>query len=236
MKTKLATAFILFAFILTGIQVQAEEQNRKVDPFTEISLRIGAKLHLEQGAKQNLEIVAKSSTLDEIVTEVKDGKLIIRFPNKDYFWKTFQPGEITIYITTPEINGLGVSGSGDIIAENDIKTKILDLGVSGSGNIRLSELSAERVKAAISGSGDIVLAGKAAAQDLSVAISGSGNFKGFDYSADDVSVKIAGSGNVDIEANKNLYVRLAGSGNVIYKGKPMIDQSIAGSGKVRNAR
>lgn len=236
MKTKLATAIILIAFILTGIQVQAEEQNRKVDPFTEISLRIGAKVHLEQGAKQNLEIVAKSSTLDEIVTEVKDGKLIIRFPNKDYFWKTFQPGEITIYITTPEINGLGVSGSGDIIAENDIKTKILDLGVSGSGNIRLSELSAERVKAAISGSGDIVLASKVAAQDLSVAISGSGNFRGFDFSADDVSVKIAGSGNVDVEANKNLYVRLAGSGNVTYKGKPMIDQSIAGSGKVRSAR
>ena len=236
MKTKLATAIILIAFILTGIQVQAEEQNRKVDPFTEISLRIGAKVHLEQGAKQNLEIVAKSSTLDEIVTEVKDGKLIIRFPNKDYFWKTFQPGEITIYITTPEINGLGISGSGDIIAENDIKTKILDLGVSGSGNIRLSELSAERVKAAISGSGDIVLASKVAAQDLSVAISGSGNFRGFDFSADDVSVKIAGSGNVDVEANKNLYVRLAGSGNVTYKGKPMIDQSIAGSGKVRSAR
>ena len=236
MKTKLATAIILLAFILTGIQVRAEEQNRKVDPFTEISLRIGAKVHLEQGAKQNLEIVAKPSTLDEIVTEVKEGKLIIRFPNKDYFWKTFQPGEITIYITTPEINGLGVSGSGDIIAEDGIKTKILDLGVSGSGNIRLSELSAERVKAAISGSGDIVLAGKAAAQDLSVAISGSGNFKGFDYSADDVSVKIAGSGNVDIEANKNLYVRLAGSGNVTYKGRPMIDQSTAGSGKVRNAR
>lgn len=236
MKTKLATTLILLAFILTGIQAQAEEQTRKVDPFTEISLRIGAKVHLEQGAKQNLEIVAKPSTLDEIVTEVKDGKLIIRFPNKDYFWKTFQPGEITIYITTPEINGLGVSGSGDIIAENEIKTKTLDMAVSGSGNIKLSALSAERVKTTISGSGDIVLAGKVAAQDLSVAISGSGNFKGYDFSADDVSVKIAGSGNVDIEANKNLYVRLAGSGNVTYKGRPMIDQSIAGSGKVRSFR
>jgi len=236
MKTKLAATLILFAFILIGIQVQAEEQTRKVDPFTEISLRIGAKVHLEQGAKQNLEIVAKASTLDEIVTEVKDGKLIIRFPNKDFFWKTFQPGEITIYITTPEINGLGISGSGDIIAENEIKTKILDLAVSGSGNIKLSELSAERVKTAISGSGDIVLAGKAAAQDLSVAISGSGNFKGLNFSADDVSIKIAGSGNVDVEANKNLFVRLAGSGNVTYKGNPMIDQSIAGSGKVRSAR
>jgi hypothetical protein len=236
MKTKLAATLIIFAFILTGVRVQAEEQTRKVDPFTEISLRIGAKVHLEQGAKQNLEIVAKPSTLDEIVTEVKDGKLIIRFPNKDYFWKTFQPGEITIYITTPEINGLGISGSGDIIAEDEIKTKILDLGISGSGNIRLSELSAERVKSAISGSGDIVLAGKTVAQDLSIVLSGSGNFRGQGYSADDVSVKVAGSGNVEVEANKNLYVRLAGSGNVTYKGSPMIDQSVAGSGKVRSAR
>ncbi|HAQ21684.1 MAG TPA: hypothetical protein DCR40_21005 [Prolixibacteraceae bacterium] len=236
MKTKLATAFLLFVSFLSVLQAKADEQTRKVDPFTEISLRISANVHLEQGAKQNLEIVAKPSTLDEIITEVKDGKLIIRFPNKDYFWRTFQPGEITIYITTPEINGLGVSGSGDIIAEDEIKTKTLDMAVSGSGNIKLSELSAERVKSVISGSGDIIVAGKTTAQDLSVNISGSGNFKGLDFSSDDVTVKIAGSGNVGVEANKNLYVRLAGSGNVTYKGKPMIDQSIAGSGSVRSAK
>lgn len=236
MKTRLVSAIFLFAFVLSVLQVKADEQNRKVDPFTEISLRISANVYLEQGLKQNLEIVAKSSTLDEIITEVKDGKLIIRFPNKDYFWKTFQPGEITIHITVPQIDGLGISGSGDIIAEDEIKTKSLEMAVSGSGNIKLSELNAERVKAAISGSGDIIVAGKIAAQDLSVTISGSGNFKGLDYSSDDVSAKIAGSGNVGVEANKNLYVRLAGSGNVTYKGKPMIDQSIAGSGSVRSAR
>ena len=237
MKTRIiTTVFTLFIMLVATSMVKAEEQSRKVEPFNEISLRIAAKVHLEQGNKQNLEIVAKPSTLEEIITEVKDGKLIIRFPNKDFFWKTFQPGEITIYITTPEINGLGVSGSGDIIAENDIKTKILDLGVSGSGNIRLSSLSAEQVKTAISGSGDIVLAGENPAQDLSVAISGSGNLKAMNYKADDVSVKIAGSGNVDIEAIKNLYVRLAGSGNVTYKGNPLIDQSIAGSGRVKKVK
>jgi hypothetical protein len=237
MKTRIVTTvFALLILLVATPQLKAEEQSRKVDPFNEISLRISAKVHLEQGAKQNLEIVAKPSTLEEIITEVKDGKLIIRFPNKDYFWKTFQPGEITIYITAPEINGLGVSGSGDIIAENDIKTRVLDLAVSGSGNIKLSELSAEQVKTAISGSGDIVLAGENAAQDLSIAISGSGNLKAMNFKADDVSVKIAGSGNVEIEALKNLYVRLAGSGNITYKGNPLIDQSIAGSGKVRKVK
>lgn len=235
MKTRLAL-FLLVAAIFIGTKTFAEEQTRKVDSFTEISLRIGAKVHLEQGAKQNLEIVAKASTLEQIITEVKDGKLIIRFPNKDYFWKTFQPGEITIYITTPEISGLGVSGSGDIIAENTIKTRVLDLGVSGSGNIRLSDLAAQQVKGTISGSGDIVLAGKNAAEDLSIAISGSGSLKALEYLADNVSVKVAGSGDVSIEAVKTLYVRIAGSGNVMYKGNPQIDQSIAGSGKVKNVR
>lgn len=235
MKTRLSMAVVLMAFLLIPAVTKADEQTRKVDPFSEISLRISAKVHLEQGSKYNLEIVAKPSTLDEIITEVKDGKLIIRFPNKNYFWKTFQPGEVTIYVTMPEIKGLGISGSGDIVADDLLKTKEIELAVSGSGNIRLSELAAERVTALISGSGDIVLAGSRDAQDLSVSISGSGNFKALDFSADDVSVKVSGSGNVGVGANKNLYVRLFGSGNVTYKGRPLIDQAISGSGKVKSA-
>jgi hypothetical protein len=234
MKTKLAAAFILFTFILTGIRVQAEEQTRKVDKFTSISLRISANVHLEQGENQNLKIVAKSSTLEEILTEVKDGELIIRFPNKNYFWNDFHPGEITIYITTAEINKLAVSGSGDIVAEDEIKARSLNLAVSGSGNIKLMKLSAEQVENTISGSGNIYLAGKTAAEDLSAVISGSGNLKALNFNADDVNVKVSGSGNVSIEANKNLNVRVSGSGNVNYKGDPMIDSSISGSGKVRH--
>lgn len=235
MKTKLVL-FIFCVFSLIQTQVRADEQTRTVGAFTEISLRVGAKVHLEQGEKQNLEIVAKPSTLEQLITEVKDGKLIVRFPTKEVFWKTFQPGEIVIYITMPEINGLNVSGSGDILAENAIKSKIIDLTLSGSGNIRLSELSAERVKTTTSGSGNVEVAGKSVAQDLSVVISGSGNFKGMDFSADDVSVKVSGSGNVEVEANKNLYVRVAGSGNVSYKGKALVDSSIAGSGRIKKVQ
>ena len=235
MKTKFATALFLCAFIMTGIQVQADEQTRKVDPFTEISLRVGANVHLVQGAKQSVDIVAKPSTMEQLITEVKDGKLIIRMPNKNSLWSSFQPGDITINITTPTITGLSVLGSGNINADDEIKSKIIDLDVSGSGNIKLSELSAERVKTTISGSGNIVIAGKTTAQDLGIVISGSGNFKGMDYSASDVSVKISGSGNAGIEAKNNLYIRLVGSGNVTYKGKPAVDQAITGSGSVKSS-
>ena len=219
--------------ICMAIPAKAESEERNVSAFNKISLRLPAKLHLEQGKKQYIEIVAKPSTLEEIITEVKGSELIIRFPRKNLFWKNFKPGTIDIFITVPEINALSLSGSGDIIGESDIESRILNLSVSGSGDITLPDLKAERVKAAISGSGDIRIGGNGEAQDLSVTISGSGDFKGVEFETSDVNVRIAGSGNVMVHAEDNLNVRIAGSGDVRYKGNPRIDKSVAGSGTVR---
>ncbi len=233
MKTKLIALITLIAMVCTAITAKAESEERNVSAFTEISLRIPAKLHLEQGKKQHIEIVAKSSTLEDIITDVKGSELIIKFPKKNYFWKDFKPGTIDIFVTIPEIDALAVSGSGDIIGDGDIDSRILNLAVSGSGDITLPDLKAERVKASISGSGDIEIGGNGTAEDLSIAISGSGDFKGADFEASDVVVKIAGSGDVFVHAEQNLNVRVAGSGDVRYKGNPRIDKSVAGSGSVK---
>jgi hypothetical protein len=211
----------------------AENEDRNVSPFSEIALHVPGKLYLEQGNTQSVKIEAKSSTMEEIITEVKDRKLTIRFKSKNYFFKTFNPGNIEIHITVPEVDGLSVSGSGDIIAEDEIETRILDLAISGSGDILLDDLKAERVKAAISGSGDIIIRDGGEATDFSVSISGSGDVKAGDFEAKDVVVRVAGSGNCSITANRSLKARIAGSGSVYYNGNPNIDSSVAGSGKVR---
>lgn len=232
MKTKLIAVITVVVFLMS-MTAKAENQSRKVASFSEISLRVPGHLHLKQGNTQSIEIEAKSSTLDELITEVKGRELIIRFTAKNYIWKDFNPGKIDIYITVPEIDKLGLSGSGDIVSDGPIKSRILDLAVSGSGDITLDDLTSDRVKANISGSGDISVAGNDHAEDLSVNISGSGDFKGINFKVDDVNVRIAGSGDVGVYAEKHLTARIAGSGDVTYKGNPMIDSSTAGSGKVR---
>lgn len=232
MKTRF-TVIIAIIALLVSTQVKAENKSRELDSFSEISLRIPAKLYVEQGSKQSCEIVAKSSTMDEIITEVKGRELIIRFAAKNYLWKSFTPGKIEIYITVPEIDALSLSGSGDIENDGPIESRILDLAVSGSGDIVLDDLKADRVKANISGSGNVELAGSESADDLTVNISGSGDFKGINFEVTDVSVKIAGSGNASVHAEKHLNARIAGSGDVTYKGNPLIDQGIVGSGKVK---
>ena len=92
--------------------------------------------------KQNVRIEANSETLEALITEVKDRTLNIRFPNKNMF-KKWDPGKIEIYISVPDIDGLNVSGSGDIISEQ-INSRILDLVVSGSGNIEIEKLKSRK--------------------------------------------------------------------------------------------
>lgn len=233
MKKYQRTITLYALLIISGMQllVAQSSQKREVSAFSEISLRISANVHLQQGSAQSVEVKGKEDAIGKLLTEVKERKLVIRFANSTWLNK-WNPGPIDIYITVPQIDGLAVSGSGSVVSKGQITTRILDLAISGSGDINLDGLTAEKVTATLSGSGSIYLAGKQDCVDLKAIISGSGDVRAIDLPVDNADIKISGSGNCWVNPVKKLYVRLVGSGNVVYRGKPSIDSGIAGSGKV----
>ena len=231
MNSKISYLAILLVAFLFTTPLQAKEEMREVSAFSKIALRISAKVYVVQGERQSVKIVAEPETLEEIITEVKDRTLNIRYPNNNIF-RNWNPGKVEVYITVPEVDGLTVSGSGDIESEH-IKTRILDLAVSGSGNITIETLSAEKVDAAISGSGNVRLNNGGVADELKARISGSGNVNASGFEAQKVDVQTSGSGNCYVTSNGSLNVRVSGSGSVYYSGNPSIDSSISGSGKVK---
>jgi len=234
MKPKFASFFLILFCSTLVLPALAEKEVRDVSEFSKISLNVSGKLYLEQGDPQRVEIVAKSSTLEDIVTEVKNGELVIRFKNRNFFWRSFNPGSIEIFVRVPDIEGLAVSGSGDIIADKRISSRRMAMAVSGSGNIKLDDLRTERAKASISGSGSVVIGNGGKAKDFEASISGSGSVKAGDFEAENVEVHISGSGNCSIHAAESLKARVAGSGSVYYSGNPQVDSSVSGSGRVRN--
>jgi len=231
MKSKIFFLVILIVGFFVANPVLAKEETRDLPAFTKISLRISGKVYLEQGSTQSVRIVAEDETLEEIITEVKDRTLSIKFPNTNMF-RNWNPGKIEIFITVPGIDALTVSGSGDIISK-EIKSRILDLAVSGSGNIDIEELTSEQVSAAISGSGNISVSGSGVANELKARISGSGNINASGFEAEHVDVQTSGSGNCAVISNGEIKARISGSGNVNYSGNPAIDSSVSGSGKVK---
>ncbi len=234
MKTKIISLTLLLIGILVINPAFADNEKRDVSSFSKISLRVPGKLYVTQGNSQSIRIEAKSETLERIITEVRNDALVIRFPKENNFWNRFKPGEITIHVTCPDIEGLAVSGSGDIYAEDDIKTDDINLAISGSGDIKIKELIAESVKASISGSGDITILGGGTADELSISISGSGDVKTSHFEAEDVEIRVSGSGDTSVNATKTLKVKVAGSGDVYYRGNPQINSSVAGSGSIKS--
>ena len=220
--------------LLTGSQllVAQNSQNRSVSAFTEISLKIGANIYLKQGNTQLVEVRGDEATLNRLMTTVNDRKLVIKYPSDTWF-SNWNPGKVDIFITIPQIDELVISGSGSIIADEKINSRILNILLSGSGDMKLADLEAEKVTIALSGSGNVQVSGAGTAAELKAVISGSGNVKAIDFPANDVDVKIGGSGNCRVNAGKNLVAKIGGSGNVIYRGTPLVDSTILGSGSVK---
>ena len=135
MKSKIFFLVIVMACLFIANPVLAKEEVRDVSPFSKISLRVSGKVYLEQGNSQSVRIEADSETLEQIITEVKDRSLIIRFPNTNMF-KRWSPGKIEIYITVPDIDELNISGSGDItsLISDRVATRVGSGVSTGAGS------------------------------------------------------------------------------------------------------
>ncbi|RLD61873.1 MAG: hypothetical protein DRJ01_07120 [Bacteroidetes bacterium] len=228
MKTKIIlNTIILFVFFsCSNANSEVIKQERTVDQFSKIDLSIAAHVFLKQGAEQSVVIEADENIIEEIKTVVNNNTLLIKIDKWMLHYKN-----VNVYITTPNVDGLDVSGSGKIEALTPIKTSNLKLDVSGSGKIYISELNADNVSADISGSGRINLEGKTKLTKLSFDISGSGKIF-CNEQTQNVIGNISGSGTGNVNATQKLNVEISGSGKVYYKGNPLINCDISGSGKL----
>jgi carbon monoxide dehydrogenase subunit G len=244
---------LLFVLALLGTTswAQVKKEVRSVPAFNKVSFRIAGQAYVRQGSPQRVELEGNADFLAKVETEVKDGRLAIGREDswRDWNWK--DTDRITVWITVPTLEGLSVSGSGNLTGEGKFKVDNLDLNVSGSGNLTIAATADGEVEADVSGSGRLEVSGSCKTFDSDVSgsgrvvmnmnvyenatlgISGSGKIEG-KGSAGILRAEISGSGHVaalNLEANKCV-VRISGSGDVEITVKNELDANISGSGTV----
>jgi len=205
------------------------KETRDVNDFDEVIMRISGNVYIKQGNKNEVIVEADDRVLERIETEVRGGRLSISMRNNSG-WRTSSSGRVNVYISIKELNGVSISGSGDIIGQSTFKSDNFNASISGSGDMEL-ELDAKNISARISGSGNMELSGSA--EYAKLGMSGSGKYLAEELKVDDYEISISGSGRSSVNAQENLDVRISGSGSVYYKGRPAVNSSVAGSGKVR---
>lgn len=231
-RTIFLTAFIAIIVVASGFSVKSPiEETRNLDDFSKVSFGIAGTLYINIGPEFKVVLEGDQDDLEDIKTEVSDGRLVIKMEKN---WGFSMNEKVTVYITMPELKGLGVSGSGKAEIRDAVKTTDLNFSVSGSGKLYPGNIEAENLHCSISGSGDIIMDHSGNVGNAEIGISGSGNYSGESLEIDNADISISGSGSCTCNVKEDLHARVSGSGNVYYVGNPKIDARVSGSGKIRS--
>lgn len=212
----------------------ANAETRTVGRFHGIAASGDIDVYISQGP-QNVAISAeKKEDVPNIITEVKDGILHIRYKNRKGWWSdqwNTMGRKYRAYISAEEIGSVGLSGSGNIYIEGRLSSPKLKLEVSGSGNIS-GAIDTRDLEIRQSGSSNIRLSGSAGNAEF--VCSGSGNIISPDLATDMCKLRMSGSGNAEITVNKELTASVSGSGNIRYRGAGnLVSSNTSGSGSIR---
>ena len=224
-------ALLTFTAILCVCMAGAQKRNVDVGSFTELSLGIPANVYVKQGSDEKVEIDCDDDIFDEIDFEMRGDKLVIKREG-DWKWgNSWKRSEVDVYVVMKDIEGLSVSGSGNLQSDGLLKTDDIELAVSGSGDMEL-KLSSTDMELRISGSGSINLEGDA--EEVDTRISGSGRVKAEDMTVEVFEASISGSGSCYITVTEEVNAKISGSGSIYYAGDPKrVVSNSSGSGKVR---
>ncbi|HUM48215.1 MAG TPA: head GIN domain-containing protein [Chitinophagales bacterium] len=240
MKTLFNCSLIFLSMVMihSAVLAQTSEsgkgtittQTRNLGDYSGIALNVPATLSVSQSSKFSFRMEGRQELLDQVITEVKNSELVIKF--RDNKWKGSGESTLRIFIELPAISGLEINGSGDIAALTDITTKNLGLVVNGSGDITMKKIIATTITAEINGSGSILnIAGNA--DNVTFAVNGSGDINADNLQSKKVSASATGSGDIAAGAAETLDINIAGSGDIFYKGNPAsVNKNIVGSGNV----
>jgi len=231
----LTSVFVFGCIVINGDGFSTERvygsgavisEKREVPLFDQIHLKGAGKVILSRAESQGVRLETDDNIMPHIRTEVENGKLVISHERK-----RIRPTVLTFYITAANLQGVAISGSGDITGNQKFISDRFYADIAGSGDISL-RVNTERLESNISGSGSIYLSGSTNSYDAT--ITGSGDVDAFELQAGESSVIITGSGNCRVNVSNQLQAKITGSGDVLYKGHPQISKTITGSGKVKD--
>ena len=229
----LTSAGYTYAKPVTSRKAKAhyDNQDRHLSGFNAVSVEGSFDVYITQGSTESVIVDAPADVLEHIVTEVRNGSLIIKDKHKNG-WGDWNVGhkKVVVHVTVTDINAIGISGSGNVYFRDGIKAEKLDIEVSGSGDAA-GKIEVKKLDCSVSGSGNIKISGHAS--DSNVSVSGSGNYSAKELPTVNTNVEVSGSGNASVSASSSIAAAVSGSGDVSYTGGAQhVTKSKSGSGDI----
>ena len=216
-------------------------ENRQLKGFEEIEINGSPTVYYTQDKSFSVMVKGPESRVKNILTEMNGKTLSIRNKGKMGLFniQLGDEGEIAVYVTSPDLTGIRLNGSGDFISEKRIDTDKIDIMLRGSGDIEVNDLICDRCDVELIGSGDIQLE-NVDTKEMAASLIGSGDITFEVNNATDTRLALKGSGDIDATFRDNcdaVECELRGSGDIELKGKvKSFSKEKSGSGDVSVGR
>lgn len=191
---------------LAGVQGNGkrEIQKRPIAPFTSIETSGAFNIVVTCQKDPSLEVEGDANVLEFVTAEIRGGELHLQ-NKRDY--SVSEP--ITFRITVPNLEGLSVTGAGQI-------------EIKGMNN--------EKFEIDSSGAPNITVSGNTKVIDIDS--NGAGKIDTQDLHAARAVVESKGVSRIDVDVEDQLDVTVSGPSSVYYKGNPVVNKTVHGPGKV----
>jgi hypothetical protein len=167
---------------------------RDVPDFDGVEVSNGLSAKVTVGPK-SVRITGDEQQLSKVITEVVDGKLVVKMEKKGWFGSSSSRG-IQVTISSPKVTSLEASGGADIDAEASATENFM-AEASGGGDVSVHSLDVKRLKVDVSGGAEVTVKGRAETADMEAS-------GGAEIHARDLSLKVLkvdASGGCSVEAN-----------------------------------
>lgn len=190
---------------LTGSGKMTTEQ-RTVENFDTLEINSYGRLIIKQADKESLKIEGEENILSNLITEVENHKLVIKFKNRLNIIPT---KELIYYLTVKDLTSLVSNGAVSINGE-DLSLNNLSIKLNGAEKITISGTVEKQV----------------------IEINGAGYYDAKNFSSKDCTVILNGAGGAAVKVSDKLDASIAGAGSIQYIGNPEVTQKINGIGKI----
>ena len=214
---------ISFIALLTLCSCAIERDNKRtgkettmavnVKDFTELEIAGSFNVYFTQGNTTSVKVKGYEKYLKNVKI-TSDGKTLSIGIHKSWKNLSYFYDDIEVYVTSPNIRGISIAGSGEFTSNNKIDTDRMFISVAGSGEVDIKDIICDKIQGEIAGSGEIDIK-RITTPNAELSIAGSGDIDIENAVIDNVACEIAGSGDIELKGNiKHHTQEVAGSGSV----------------------
>ena len=213
------------------------KQYLKVGKFISVRIEGSPTVKFVQGNKHEVIVQGTKEYVGKIKTVVEGNKLVVGLKSNisfNIFKNRSDRKNLVIYVTSPDLVGVELAGSGDFICKGPIDTDRLNIQVNGSGDVDFEgHVICDKLNVQMAGSGDVDIMNVDAIES-ELQLVGSGDIEVKQKNVEHTKIQLIGSGDIKVSFDncKDVESSLAGSGDVTLKGNitGRLNKAKAGSG------